>query len=242
MGALDFIIRTGTRFFDAILPHQCPVCGDAISSGDIPVCAACLALMPGSGAEPGMRLRPFLDNSRYTPGIAEAWFSYSSDSPYSALIKDAKYHCRPSLSFELGAVFARHLIAKARNGAAHDIRDIDLLLPAPMHWRRRMARGYNQAQEIAEGMASVTGAAVGDNLVARHPHNPQARSSRSERLDNLQGTMEIRHPEELAGLHIAIVDDVVTTGSTLSECILTLSRADVRAASLGILALAATQQ
>lgn len=231
------VIALGNRIFDAIVPRSCPVCG-RVMTADIPLCPGCLVLMPGIGAAAGQRLRKLLDISAYAPGIARALFTYRSGSEYSALVKDAKYHSRPTLSFDLGVILAKTLLNNPSD--ASQLRAVDVLLPAPMHWRSRMDRGYNQARHLALGIASVTGAAVGDNLVAIGSHNAQARSSRDERLQNLRHTMTLEHADELAGLNIAIVDDVVTTGATVSECIITLSKAQVRAASLGLIALAVT--
>lgn len=225
-----------SAILDSVFPRSCPVCGNVLA-GDEPVCAACLALMPSAANIAPTRLRSLLEAGKFPMGITQAWFLYTSRSPYSQLIKEAKYYSRPSLAYDMGEAFANILISRGDP----DINNVDVLMPSPMHYRRRMSRGYNQAEEIAKGIASVTGAAVADNLAARRRHTAQARSNREQRLKNLSDTMELMHPEELEGMNIALVDDVVTTGTTVKECIMTLSKAPVEAASLGILALAITQ-
>ena len=113
----------------------------------------------------------------------------------------------------LGRLYGMELAADGLAGR------FDVLLPVALHRDRLLRRGYNQSLEIARGLAAELGCDVGDNLMALRSHRTQTRRSGYDRYDNVRGSFGIRHPEELDGLSVAIVDDVVTTGSTVLDCI-----------------------
>jgi ComF family protein len=141
------------------------------------------------------------------------WMYYYTEGPYSELIRMAKYSDMPALANFMGRAYATEL----RGSGV--LEGVDVLLPVPMHWKKRMRRGYNQAVEIARGISEVTGIPVGDNLRSTRSHTAQARQSASERYRNIKDTYRVLHGEELEGLNITFVDDVVTTGATLYDCI-----------------------
>ena len=115
------------------------------------------------------------------------------------------------------------------------------VVPVPLHWRKRWRRGFNQAEIIASGVAEKLGGfLVEPNLLRRRRYtSTQTRRSATSRLSNVSGAFAV-NPRELeklraAGItHILIVDDVLTTGATLSECIRLLQdHFTVSAATLG---------
>lgn len=97
--------------------------------------------------------------------------------------------------------------------------DVDVVVPLPLHPLKRMHRGYNQSEYIAEGIAAQLGVPVDRTSVYRRRNTAeQALRSRRERAGNVADAFAVRHPERLAGRHILLVDDVMTTGSTLLSC------------------------
>lgn len=219
-----------------LLPRVCPVCGRGLIEAERAVCMHCLVQLPRTRmhldpdnsivarvAHPGLRLQ-----------LAAAWMDYRRDSPFAAIVRDAKYSHMPRLAREAGRLFALELLADRPDALA----DIDVLLPVPLHWRRLLRRGYNQSEEIARGISAATGIPVGDNLRASRSHRSQTRSTADERRRNVAGIARVRYAEELAGLHVAVVDDVVTTGATMADALHALTtQASPRA--LSVLALAA---
>lgn len=87
----------------------------------------------------------------------------------------------------------------------------------PLHWFRQARRGYNQSREIALGISEVTGIPVGSHLSAR-PHGSQTRRNATSRSDNAEGTYSAKECSPIDGRHILIVDDIITTGSTMRSC------------------------
>lgn len=165
---------------------------------------------------------------------AAGWFFYKKETPLAKIMIDAKYAGRPGLVQDLARKFAHELVAD--NFFSH----IQVLVPTPMHWFKEMRRGYNQAEVICWGIEDVTSIPVVNALRAPLAHRVQSRQSRLRRYVNLQGTISLsKEAPEIEGKHVLLVDDIITTGSTLRECILQLGAASP--ASISVLAIAVTQ-
>lgn len=198
---------------DMFYPRRCPVCGRSLVDGEEVMCMHCDVALPrlhfnSYGSNPVEERLV----GRVPIHKAASWFRYKRSSPYVNLIHDAKYRGIRRLALQMGAKAAMEL----KPDGFFD--DIDVLVPVPMHWWKRCKRGYNQAELIARGISQVTGIPIADNLRASHAHATQTRHSAYERYENVRGMYDVRHPEELAGLHLLIVDDVLTTGSTILAC------------------------
>ena len=126
------------------------------------------------------------------------------------------------------------------NLAAHDVlADADRIVPVPLHYRRLVHRGFNQSGWLAQGLSRRSGVpARVDTLVRRKPTPTQGGLSARERWRNVRAAFAVR-PErraEVDGARIILVDDVFTTGATLSACSLALKRAG--AAHIAVVVLA----
>ncbi|MEO6981284.1 MAG: phosphoribosyltransferase family protein, partial [Mucilaginibacter sp.] len=96
---------------------------------------------------------------------------------------------------------------------------VDYIIPVPLHKKRFRERGYNQSTRFAEGLADKLGVVVEeDNLVRVKSTETQTHKSRFARFENMQEVFLVMNPERLKGKHVLLVDDVVTTGSTLEAC------------------------
>jgi ComF family protein len=94
----------------------------------------------------------------------------------------------------------------------------DLVTPVPLAPRRLRERGYNQAALLAEYVTDAAGASLATGLLAREDRPPQQRLSAAERMDNLLGAIRCTDPSAASHRRILLVDDVMTTGATLSAC------------------------
>lgn len=205
---------------DAIFPRTCRVCGTSLTVGERLLCLKCMSELPRTG----LHLVDFNTIHQRVGGVnpiemAAGWFYYYSDSPYARLIREAKYDDRPRTARVLGQLYGAELAAEGFRDA------FDLLLPVALHRDKLLKRGYNQSREIALGIASRLGCEVGDNLVAVKTHKTQTRKGAFERSRNVAGTFEVRYGGELDGKRVAIVDDVITTGATMLDCVDALYRA-----------------
>src|SRR5690606_28589309 len=96
---------------------------------------------------------------------------------------------------------------------------VDVLVPLPMFPGKERKRGFNQAETICEGIAAVTGLPLLRNAVIRKDNAAtQTRKSRVERWENIQGRFQLVEKDSIAGKHLLLVDDVVTSGATLEAC------------------------
>ena len=135
-------------------------------------------------------------------------------------IHQFKYNDRPQLARPLGlrlAAFAR--------ASAPDLNGLrfDALLPVPIHAVRRRQRGYNQSERLARVLAGELGLMLlPDALVRTRATRPQVGLTAEERRTNLAGAFAVRRPEAVRGKTLLLIDDVVTTGSSLYECTIAL--------------------
>ena len=97
--------------------------------------------------------------------------------------------------------------------------EADLLVPVPMYWARRWTRRVNQTDLLARRLSGLSGIRFDRRALSRtRATPPQAGLSWDGRKKNLRGAFRVNKPAQVAGLRIAVVDDVMTTGTTLSEC------------------------
>ena len=209
----------GKGILDVLFPPVCVLCGERVERVGM-LCEYCLSQLEYTDEG---RLRDNLTEDVLSDlkqvDRASAYVFYDKESAMSSLIHAAKYGTapRPEILYYL-----------SRN-AAKDWADtgffdgIDVIIPVPLHKERFWERGFNQAEWIANGLADELGIPVDTEHLKRVVNNEhQARSRGEERQQNVQGIFSVDHPEEMFRKHILLVDDVITTGSTIRECVKTM--------------------
>ena len=117
--------------------------------------------------------------------------------------------------------------------------DIDCIVAVPLHRLKERKRGFNQSFLIAEGMSSVIGIPLIDNALERIKASAtQTKKQRYERWENVEGIFRVSNTESLEGKHILLIDDVITTGSTIEACATELLRINNVRVSVAALATA----
>lgn len=216
------------------LPDCCLICGRRLGEADRGLCLRCYVEVPRTyihrapTQSRGLNIIQEQIRDRLPLAMAGAWFFYSRRSHYSRLIVSGKYHGAFRICRTMGRLYGEELLADIPDLASR----IDVLLPVGMHWRKEMRRGYNQAEHIALGLSDATGIPTGDNLAAFRGHKAQARLDPEARLKNLRGVYGVARAEEIAGLRVAVVDDVITTGSTATQTVAALYAAGAAEVSL----------
>lgn len=115
----------------------------------------------------------------------------------------------------------------------------DVVVPVPVHPERLLERGYNHAELLSEKIAKILGKPHGPSVLRRVRHTErQSGLTRRSRLENIRGAFEAVCPGEVAGRKILLIDDVLTTGSTASECARVLLRAGGTSVAVAVLAVA----
>ncbi|MDI1283074.1 MAG: ComF family protein [Reyranella sp.] len=187
--------------FSFVAPPQCACCGDPFAEhlGDDALCAGCLAR------------RPLFRRAR-------AALAYDTQS--RRLVLPFKHGDRTDIARACGGWMAR--------AGAELLAEADLIAPVPLHWRRLLARRYNQAQLLARALArGGTSARLAPDLLRRRRWTGSQGGLRArERRRNVREAFDI-HPRwaaEVAGKTVLLVDDVLTTGATAEACARILQR------------------
>jgi ComF family protein len=117
------------------------------------------------------------------------------------------------------------------------IAKIDVVVPVPLHWRRRWTRGYNQSAALGREIAASLAVGFEPRLLVRVRHTPQqVQPSASARKENVRGAFRVKRYARLEGRTVLLVDDVLTTGSTAGEAARTLREAGAKKVILAVLA------
>ena len=212
------------RFF---LPLECPVCGGQPFDGSPNMfCKDCLQkiefltppVCPMCGCEYNglLDVCPLCLQSGKRP-----WDGALSVFRMNGLVKELlhnyKYHKQP----ELAALLGELCLLSLRNNMPH----IDCIVPVPLHWRRFLQRGFNQSEELSKRLGQGLGIPVVNALRRKKYTKQQAKLGKEARISNLSGAFSINHSTFVEKRAILLVDDVMTTGATLSAAARALKRA-----------------
>jgi ComF family protein len=224
---------------DLVFPPICPLCRARLGAGRRdPLCGACWQALERID-EPVCRLCGL---PLTIPGLCGACrrrrpaFSYArAAARYGDVVREAlhafKFGGRRALAAPLG-----DLLAAPGPGALPEAAP-DLLLPVPLHPRRRRERGFNQSLLLARRVGRAWGLPVRSDILRRTAAtSPQTDLSAQARRANVRGAFLLRRPELVAGRHVVLVDDILTTGATAGECARVLREAG--AATVGVLTVA----
>lgn len=196
---------------EMIYPACCEVCGEPLIEGEHLLCVKCLLTIPRTRCHSSEfnELHQRLASPTLPIERAAAYFHYRRDEPFSGLIRSAKYNSRPGIARYLGGMYAREIQGDGF------FEGIDLLVPVPLHRLKHAQRGYNQSHAICQGISDVTSIPVATSLITVRRHSAQARKSKAERRENVKDIFSATAEPTMAGKHVLIVDDIITTGATL---------------------------
>jgi ComF family protein len=211
------MLSTLSRNLLAWAGQDCLLCGE--ESGPELLCAACAAELPGLSEHCPQCALPSPSGSvcgnclNRPPHYDRTLALWRYEFPCDTLVQALKYRARLALA----GFFARSL-------ASRPLPEVDLIVPMPLHPRRLAERGFNQALEIARGVARHLGKPIEPRGVLRVKHTlPQTQLPYEERAKNVRGAFLCQL--DLSGASVAVLDDVMTTGATLNELARALKRA-----------------
>lgn len=196
------------------LPPRCPVCGAVLGEGERTICNTCRWEAPLTGFTAKIS-NPVVEKFWGIVPIEQgcSFLYFVSDSGWRKLVHDFKYKGMWRIAFEMGQWFGGEL----SRGGLYD--SVDIVIPIPLHPMKTMQRGYNQSEYIARGIADTMSVDIDSRSVIRRVNTlSQALRPHRERWKNVENIFSVRTPEKLAGKHILLVDDVFTTGATITSC------------------------
>ena len=217
-----------------LVPQSCPICGDRCFYPEL-LCQACLGDLPitkSACRRCGVKLftASVCGSCQAEPPLYSQTFSaFEYGSPIDSLIQQFKYANRLELGRVLGITMATELAPKMRHLP-------DLLVPVPLHRSKLRQRGYNQALELSRWLSKQLGVELdADSTSRRRKTPPQTGLPYKERRHNIRNAFSVR-ADALSGKHIALIDDVMTTGSTANELTRILLKSGVKLVDVWVLA------
>ncbi|HNH20649.1 MAG TPA: ComF family protein [Ferruginibacter sp.] len=208
---LEHIISSTLHVF---YPHVCTGCGSDLLGDDNRLCLHCQHDLPHTGFAviPDNPIeKQFWGRIPIEAGHSE--FYFAKEFLLQHLIHQLKYKGNQDIGKYLGELTGMSLQNSNR------FQTLDAIIPLPLYPEKERKRGYNQAAVIAEGISSVLNIPVINAVVIRsHATETQTRKHRTERWENVNRSFRITDPQQLAGKHVLLVDDVITTGATLEAC------------------------
>ncbi len=199
---------------ELVYPRLCICCKQHQAADDHGVCMHCINKLPRTG------FHHFKHNTiskiftgRIPISAATAFLYFEKHGLTQKLLHELKYHKHEAVGLLLGEIAGADLYeSKFLSG-------IDYLLPIPLHEQKQLARGYNQSELIAQGISKSTGIEVRNDVIERKIHTPsQTKKARYARWENVCDIFQIIDYEAIRDKHLLIIDDVITTGSTIESC------------------------
>lgn len=193
-------------------------CGNSLYHGEKVLCTRCRLKLPKTNFhEHAENPVTKLFWGRAPIDYGTSFFYFRKSSKVQHLMHQFKYSGRKEVGSYCGTLFGMALNNSELFG------DADYLIPVPLHPKKKLKRGYNQSEIIASGMSERMTANVDTSTLFRRVNSStQTKKSRYERFENMDGIFGLRDGYKLEGKHVVLIDDVITTGSTLESCALTL--------------------
>lgn len=226
--------RMFKELLDLFFPPICLFCKSELALADPFFCLNCKADLHRTNYHK-LKRNPVEQHfyGRLEVEKATAFLHFKNGSRIQTILHEIKYQGNHALAIYMGMLCARELKSSSF------FRGVDALIAVPIHEKKRKSRGYNQSEMIAEGISRITGIPLLISSLIKQDHtSSQTNKSRLERFENVGDTFALMDPEQINGKHLLLIDDVITTGSTLEACAQCLGQANYR--QLSILTLAAT--
>jgi ComF family protein len=200
-------------FFGLFYPRVCAGCSETLLRNEDILCTSCLYNLP--------RTNFHTDSVNEVAQIfwgrahienAASFLYFQKKGIVQSILHKLKYKGEKEVGVYMGKMYGYDLKETLFS-------EVDVIVPVPLHIKKYKERGYNQSEILAKGLAETLNKPLDIKSLKRRIANPtQTRKHRYERWLNVNEVFEVKYPENFAGKHILLVDDVITTGATLESC------------------------
>lgn len=205
-------------FIKLIYPDNCPACGRILLENDNFLCTKCRFDLPLTNFH--LEKDNIVEQifwGRTTIERATSLLFFQKKSRYQKLIHQLKYKGKKEIGFELGVLLGSQL------KKSDWIKNIDYIIPVPLHPKRQKKRGYNQSEWIGKGLEEQLGIPqITDCLVRTKHTETQTKKSKAERWENVSSIFTVQNESFITNKSILLIDDVLTTGATIESCAQTI--------------------
>ncbi len=221
-------------FISLIFPEYCLGCHAPLMKGETTICTRCRVDLPKTDFHKDP------DNLMHQKfwGLIEieyafAFLKFIKGGIVQKLLHQLKYYGQEDIGELLGKLYG---ITLKKEGFA---KKFDVILPVPLHSNRLKQRGYNQCDAIARGIAEGLEIEMNTKILERIIANISQTKTQNlhERRENVKGIFAITQPELLQNKRVLLVDDVITTGSTLEACAVPIFEANCKSLSIATIAI-----
>ena len=221
-----------TEILDFFLPRFCPSCKIKLAPSEKFICSSCLnRIKKLDERRLQFEFRKKFEKKKIISGFT-AIYIFERDKELQNIIHSLKYRGRFLIGIFLGRQLEENINKEIQNWK------IDLILPVPLHQLKKAERGYNQSFYIAKGLSREIDLPVAKGIIKREKFTrSQTKMNLIERQENIKDAFRIKNQKRIEGKNVLLVDDVITTGATITECgrvLLQSGAAKIYAASVAI--------
>jgi ComF family protein len=212
--SIKFLVSVWDDLLCLFFPNLCAGCGRPLLRGEHVICTLCIFHLPKTyfHQDSDNVLNKVFWGRVGLEGVA-AYLYFQKGGTVQHLLHQLKYKGNKDIGIRIGKLYGLELIQ------ADIFREVEAIVPVPLHPRKLRKRGYNQSLMFAEGLASVMKKDLETRSLYRKEFSQtQTRKSRYSRWENVEDIFAVRHPSRIAGKHLLLVDDVITTGATTEAC------------------------
>ncbi len=201
-------------FLSLFYPRLCNGCKKALIQDEECLCSFCRYELPQTNFHKE-RENPMSQVfwGRVDIETATALFYFQKGGKVQNIVHQFKYKGKTEVGIYLGKILGRQL-------KSHPVWEpIDVIVPVPLHEKKQYKRGFNQSEVFGRGISTLFNRPVETNNLQRITRtDTQTRKGRFKRWENVETVFQVKKPDSFRGRNILLIDDVVTTGSTLEAC------------------------
>jgi ComF family protein len=201
-------------FINLFFPRLCAACNEALLKNETEICLSCIVNLPKTNYHINKEnsLNKIFWGRIDIENVA-AYYFFNKGNKVQHLLHQLKYKGAKQLGEKIGLLYGYELIHSP------SFKDIDFIIPVPLHPKKLKKRGYNQSEWFANGLSQSLNIPCNTSLLFRKVDSAtQTKKSRFNRWENVSEIFGIAENIDLNNKHILLVDDVITTGATIEAC------------------------